>query len=188
MVADLGSYKYGIPENGKIVGGSEHDYDTKWKLQSPEEFEKNGGGICYDYVEFEEGYLDAYGIKCKKYFMSTNLPGNDTHTFILVDDGKGGFIYPESSFEKVAGTHEVKSVEEAFKIVANGYWKFNDNINKVNEFKYYVWEYNGHPKYGSNIKQCIEYYSKGEPIFEAYTLKPGKSQPIREFVTHFRNA
>ena len=194
MVADMESYKYGIPENGRIVNGSEHDYDTKWKLQSPEEFEKNGGGICYDFVEFEEGYLDAYGIKCKKYFMSTDLPGHDTHTFILVEDGKGGFIYPESSFEKVAGTHEVKSVEEAFKIVANGYWKFNDNINKVNEIKYYVWEYNGHPKYGSNIKQCIEYYSKGEPIFEAYTLKPGKSKsikesysPIHEFVNNFRN-
>ena len=187
MVADLESYKYGIPENGRIVGGSEHDYDTKWKLQSPEEFEKNGGGICYDFVEFEEGYLDAYGIKCKKYFMSTDLPGHDTHTFVLVEDGKGGFIYPESSFEKVAGTHEVKSIEEAFKIVANGYWKFNDNINKVNEFKYYVWEFTGHPKYGSSIQKCIEYYSKGEPIFESNCLKPGKSQPIREFVTHFRN-
>ena len=70
----------------------------------------------------------------------------------------------------------------------------NDNVNKVNEIKYYVWEYNGHPKYGSNIKQCIEYYSKGEPIFEAYTLKPGKSKsikesysPIHEFVNNFRN-
>ena len=195
MVADMESYKYGIPENGRIVNGSEHDYDTKWKLQSPEEFEKNGGGICYDFVEFEEGYLDAYGIKCKKYFMSTDLPGHDTHTFILVEDGKGGFIYPESSFEKVAGTHEVKSVEEAFKIVADGFWKFNDNINKVNEIKYYVWEYNGHPKYGSNIKQCMEYYSKGEPIFEAYTLKPGGGSkpikesysPIHEFVNNFRN-
>ena len=187
MVADLERYKYGIPENGRIVDGSEHDYDTKWKLQSPEEFEKNGGGICYDFVEFEEGYLDAYGIKCKKYFMSTDLPGHDTHTFVLVEDGKGGFVYPESSFEKVAGTYEVKSIEEAFKIVANGYWKINDNINKVNEFKYYVWEFTGHPKYGSNIKQCNEYYSKGEPIFESNCLKPGKSQPIREFVTHFRN-
>ena len=187
MVADLESYKYGIPENGKIVKGSSKDYDTKWKLQFPEEFEKNGGGICFDFVEFEEGYLDAYGIKCKKYYMSTNLPDGDCHTFIIVDDNKGGLVYPESSFDAMAGTHQAKSKEEIFKMVANGFWKMNDNVNKVNEIKYYVWEYNGHPKYGSNIKQCMEYYSKGEPIFEAYTLKPGKSQPIREFVTHFRN-
>ena len=187
MVADMESYKYGIPENGKIVKGSSKDYDTKWKLQSPEEFEKNGGGICFDFVEFEEGYLDAYGIKCKKYYMSTNLPDGDCHTFIIVDDNKGGLVYPESSFDAMTGTHQAKSKEEIFKMVANGFWKMNDNVNKVNEIKYYVWEYNGHPKYGSNIKQCMEYYSKGEPIFEAYTLKPGKSQPIKEFVTHFRN-
>ena len=194
MVADLESYKYGIPENGKIVKGSSKDYDTKWKLQSPEEFEKNGGGICFDFVEFEEGYLDAYGIKCKKYYMSTNLPDGDCHTFIIVDDNKGGLVYPESSFDAMAGTHQAKSKEEIFKMVANGFWKMNDNVNKVNEIKYYVWEYNGHPKYGSNIKQCMEYYSKGKPIFEAYTLKPGGSKPIKEshspiheFVNNFRN-
>jgi hypothetical protein len=194
MVADLERYKYGIPENGKIVKGSSKDYDTKWKLQSPEEFEKNGGGICFDFVEFEEGYLDAYGIKCKKYYMSTNLPDGDCHTFIIVDDNKGGLVYPESSFDAMAGTHQAKSKEEIFKMVANGFWKMNDNANKFNEIKYYVWEYNGHPKYGSNIKQCMEYYSKGEPIFEAYTLKPGKSKsikesysPIHEFVNNFRN-
>lgn len=194
MVADLERYKYGIPENGKIVKGSSNDYDTKWKLQSPEEFEKNGGGICFDFVEFEEGYLDAYGIKCKKYYMSTNLPDGDCHTFIIVDDNKGGLVYPESSFDAMAGTHQATTKEEIFKMVADGFWKMNDNVNKVNEIKYYVWEYNGHPKYGSNIKQCMEYYSKGEPIFEAYTLKPGGSKPIKEshspiheFVNNFRN-
>lgn len=194
MVADLESYKYGIPENGKIVKGSSNDYDTKWKLQSPEEFEKNGGGICFDFVEFEEGYLDAYGIKCKKYYMSTNLLDGDCHTFIIVDDGHGGLLYPESSFDAMAGCHQATTKEEIFKMVADGFWKMNDNVNKVNEIKYYVWEYNGHPKYGSNIKQCMEYYSKGEPIFEAYTLKPGGSKPIKEsyspiheFVNNFRN-
>lgn len=194
MVADLESYKYGIPENGKIVKGSSNDYDTKWKLQSPEEFEKNGGGICFDFVEFEEGYLDAYDIKCKKYYMSTNLLDGDCHTFIIVDDEHGGLLYPESSFDAMAGCHQATTKEEIFKMVANGFWKMNDNVNKVNEIKYYVWEYNGHPKYGSNIKQCMEYYSKGEPIFEAYTLKPGKSKPIKEsyspiheFVNNFRN-
>ena len=195
MVADLERYKYGIPENGKIVKGSSKDYDTKWKLQSPEEFEKNGGGICFDFVEFEEGYLDAYGIKCKKYYMSTNLLDGDCHTFIIVDDGHGGLLYPESSFDAMAGCHQATTKEEIFKMVADGFWKMNDNVNKVNEIKYYVWEYNGHPKYGSNIKQCMEYYSKGEPIFEAYTLKPGGGSkpikesysPIHEFVNNFRN-
>ena len=206
MVADLERYKYGIPENGKIVHGSEHDYNTKWKLQSPEEFEKNGGGICYDYVEFEEGYLDAYGIKCKKYYMSTDLPGEDTHTFILVDDGHGGFIYPESSAGAIAGVHQVKNLDHACNIVADGFWKINDNLNKVKpekdpnitkplkKFKCYLWEYTGHPPYGSNMKQCTEYYSKGEPIKEWYQVEPNLGEPIKEsyspiheFVNNFRN-
>lgn len=205
MVADLERYKYGIPENGRIVDGSEHDYDTKWKLQSPEEFEKNGGGICYDYVEFEEGYLDAYGIKCKKYFISTDLPGHDTHTFILVDDGKGGFIYPESSFKVLEGAHEVKNLDHACSMVGDGFWKINDNLKKVKPtkqpnmnkeaktFKCYLWEYTGHPPYGSNIATCIKYYSKGEPIKEWTQVEPNFGEPksdkakaLQEFVTHFR--
>lgn len=205
MVADLERYKYGIPENGRIVSGSEHDYDTKWKLQSPEEFEKNGGGICYDYVEFEEGYLDAYGIKCKKYFISTDLPGHDTHTFILVDDGKGGFIYPESSFKPMEGAHEVKSLDHACSMVADGFWKINDNLKKVKPtkqpnmnkeaktFKCYLWEYTGHPPYGSNMATCTKYYSKGEPLKEWTQVEPNFGEPksdkakaLQEFVTHFR--
>ena len=210
MVADLESYKYGIPENGRIVNGSEHDYDTKWKLQSPEEFEKNGGGICYDYVEFEEGYLDAFGIKCKKYFISTDLPGHDTHTFILVEDGKGGFIYPESSFKPMVGAHEVKNLDHACAKVADGFWKINDNLKKVKPesnpnikkplktFKCYLWEYTGHPPYGSNMVTCTKYYSKGEPLREWTQVEPNFGEPIpgepksnkakalQEFVTHFR--
>ena len=205
MVADLERYKYGIPMNGRIVSGSEHDYDTKWKLQSPEEFEKNGGGICYDYVEFEEGYLDVYGIKCKKYFISTDLPGHDTHTFILVDDGKGGFIYPESSFKPMEGAHEVKSLDHACSMVGDGFWKINDNLKKVKPtkqpnmnkeaktFKCYLWEYTGHPPYGSNMATCTKYYSKGEPLKEWTQVEPNFGEPksdkakaLQEFVTHFR--
>ena len=60
-------------------------------------------------------------------------------------------------------------------------------------FKCYLWEYTGHPKYGSNIKQCIEYYSKGEPIKEWTQVEPdfgetksNKAKALQEFVTHFR--
>lgn len=197
MVDVLSDYKYGIPENGQIVSGSEHDYDTKWKLQSPEEFEKNRGGICYDYVEFEEGYLDAYGIKCKKYYMSTNLPGNDTHTFILVEDGKGGYIYPESSFKDAEGVHEVKSIEEACKIVVNGFWKINNNRKNTDSFEWHVWEYTGHPAYGSNMDTCMKYYcgwndktkQPKNPIYEGVAKDDDpKPKPIKEFVVNFRKS
>lgn len=174
MIADMEKYKYGLAENGTVHSASAHDYDTKYKLQSPEEFEQNGGGICYDYVEFMEGYLNAYGYDCKKYFISTNTADNDTHTFLLVRDGKGwkdGFIYPESSFKLMEGVYEVKNYEEAALKIMDKIFDVNHNGEKYDEIKYYVWEYSGHPPYGSDMKTCMEYFSKGDPIHEGTAMK-----------------
>lgn len=174
MIADMEKFKYGLAENGTVHSASAHDYDTKYKLQSPEEFEQNGGGICYDYVEFMEGYLNAYGYDCKKYFISTNTADNDTHTFLLVRDGKGwkdGFIYPESSFKLMEGVYEVKNYEEAALKIMDKIFDVNHNGEKYDEIKYYVWEYSGHPPYGSDMKTCMEYFSKGDPIHEGTAMK-----------------
>ena len=174
MIADMEKYKYGLAENGTVHSASAHDYDTKYKLQSPEEFEQNGGGICYDYVEFMEGYLNAYGYDCKKYFISTNTADNDTHTFLLVRDGKGwkdGFIYPESSFKLLEGVYKVKNYEEAALKIMDKIFDVNHNGEKYDEIKYYVWEYSGHPPYGSDMKTCMEYFSKGDPIHEGTAMK-----------------
>lgn len=167
MIDDLKGFKYGIPVNGEIKNVSSSDYyDKNYKSLSPEEFEKYKGGICWDYVEWEEGYLKAYGYDCKKYYIFTDTEDSDTHTFITVDDGKGGLIYPESSFSPLEGVHKIKNVEEAIKMIADKMFSVNNNDKKYDEIKYYVWEYSGHPPYGSNTKQCTEYYSKGEPFYE----------------------
>lgn len=167
MIDDLKGFKYGIPVNGEIKNVSSSDYyDKNYKSLSPEEFEKYKGGICWDYVEWEEGYLKAYGYDCKKYYIFTDTEDSDTHTFITVDDGKGGLIYPESSFSQLEGVHKIKNVEEAIKMIADKMFSVNNNDKKYDEIKYYVWEYSGHPPYGSNTKQCTEYYSKGEPFYE----------------------
>lgn len=174
MIADMEKFKYGLAENGTVHSASAHDYDTKYKLQSPEEFEQNGGGICYDYVEFMEGYLNAYGYECKKYFISTNTADNDTHTFLLVRDGKGwkdGFIYPESSFKLMEGVYEVKNYEEAALKIMDKIFDVNHNGDKYDEIKYYVWEYSGHPPYGSDMETCMKYFSKGDPIHEGTAMK-----------------
>lgn len=167
MVRDLEKYNYGIPVNGKVQNVQSSEYFNKhYKLLSPDEFEKYGGGICWDYVEFMEGYLDAYGYSCKKYYISTDTKDGDTHTFIIVDDGKGGLLYPESSFKLLEGLHKVKSVEEAIKMITSKMFEMNNNSKKYSKIKYYVWEYTGHPEYGSNSRQCTEYFSKGEPFYE----------------------
>lgn len=183
MVRELKRYAYGIPVNGKIqnVPSSEY-FDKHYRLLSPDEFEKYGGGVCWDYVEFMEGYLDAYGYSCKKYYISTDTKDGDTHTFITVDDGKGGLLYPESSFKLIEGLHKVKNVEEAIKMIASKMFDVNNNSKKYSEIKYYVWEYTGHPEYGSNSVQCTEYFSKGEPFYEGTAINPNKQKIVKESV------
>lgn len=183
MVRDLKRYAYGIPVNGKVqnVPSSEY-FDKHYRLLSPDEFEKYGGGVCWDYVEFMEGYLDAYGYSCKKYYISTDTEDGDTHTFITVDDGKGGLLYPESSFKLIEGLHKVKNVEEAIKMITSKMFEVNNNSKKYSEIKYYVWEYTGHPEYGSNSVQCTEYFSKGEPFYEGTAINPNKQKIVKESV------
>ena len=170
MVSDLSRFKYGLGYNGSIHHGSSKDFDEKYRFESPEEFEKNGGGICFDYVEFEEGYLEAYGYTCRKFYISTETKDEVTHTFILVDDGKGEYIYPEASFQIMQGVHKVKYPEEAVRMIIERFFKMCDDET----IKYYVWEYSGHPPYGSTMKECTEYFTEGEPFMEGSMNKPEK--------------
>lgn len=170
MVDEGYNFKYGLGENGSVHKASPEEYDKNYRFESPEEFEKNGGGICFDFVEWQAGYLEAYGYTCKKYFISTETDDNMTHTFILVDGGNGKLIYPEISFELLQGVHEVKSPEEAIRMIIEKMIEYH----KTESIKYYVWEYSGHPPYGSNIETCIKYFSKGEPFHEGVMDKPKK--------------
>lgn len=185
MLMDMSEFKYGLPYGGKIISGSSEDFDKKYKLQSPDEFEKTGGGICYDFVEWQERYLDWYGHTCTKYFISTDTKDNDTHTFMLIEDGNGGFVYPEVAFGIMKGVHLVKSLEEALQLITKNMFKINGNDKKYSEIKYYVWKYVGHPKYGSNMVECHKFFTRGEPIYEG-VAKYEKHAPIQEFVTEFR--
>lgn len=164
MLYELKGFNYGIPVNGKIQNVQDDEYYTKnYKLLSPDEFEKYKGGICWDYVEWEEGYMNAYGYDCKKYYIYTETESRTTHTFITVDDGKGGLLYPESAFSQIAGVHKIKNVQEAVDMIMDKMFDLSDN-KKHDKIKYYVWEYSGHPEYGSNMKECTRYFTKGQPI------------------------
>ena len=174
MEDDISGFKYGLGYNGSIHHGSSKEYDEKYRLESPEEFEKNGGGICYDFVEWQAGYLEAYGYTCRKFFISTDTKDMDTHTFILVDDGNGKFIYPEAAFKLLEGNHIVKFIDEAIDMIMRKVWDINDNKSKYDKIKYYVWEYKDHPPYGSDMKTCHEYFTKGEPFYEGMIKNPHK--------------
>lgn len=171
MADEMYGFKWGLAENGSVHNASPQEFDTKYHLQSPEEFEKNHGGICYDFVEWEAGYLEAYGYTCRKFYIYAETPAHDTHTFILVDDGKGGFIYPEGAFKLMEGVYEVKSPEEAALKVMDKMFDVSDANKKLKEIKYYVWEYNDHPPYGSDMETCQKYFTQHDPFHEGTATK-----------------
>lgn len=176
IIAELKDFKYGIVKDGKLStsNNSIEDYDTLYKFMTLDEFEKYRGGICYDYVEWEEAYLKDHGKKYSKYYLYANTDNNDTHTFILVKNNDG-YIYLESAFKIIEGVYPVKNLQEAVDIITKAMFKMNGN-NKLNSFNYYVWEYKGHPEYGSSIKQCEEYYIKGKFALEGTATNPKKSK------------
>lgn len=176
IVAELKDYKYGIVKDGKLStsNNSIEDYNKYYEFMTLDEFEKYRGGICYDYVEWEEAYLKDHGKQCKKYYLYADTKYNDTHTFVLVKNDKG-FIYIESAFKPIEGVYPVKNLQEALDIITKAMFKMNGN-DKLESFKYYVWEYKGHPEYGSSITQCDEFYTKGEPILEGIAMNPKKSK------------
>lgn len=174
IVAELKNFKYGIVKDGELStsNNSIEDYNKYYKFMTLDEFEKYQGGICYDYVEWEESYLKDHGKSYKKYYLYADTKYNDTHTFVLVKNDKG-FIYIESAFKPIEGVYPVKNLQEALDIITKAMFKMNGN-DKLDSFKYYVWEYKGHPEYGSSITQCDEFYTKGEPIFEGIAINPKK--------------
>ncbi len=99
IVNDLWKFKYGLIKDGRLTNNaSESDYDKYWKLSSPETFDEAGGGNCADFTEWTAGYFDAYGVKCKKYFMDF---GNNFHTFVVVEyDKKQSDINKSDNKEK----------------------------------------------------------------------------------------
>ena len=104
LCIDIKKFKYGLIRDGKVnTSASEKEYEKYWVFHTGEEVDQAGGGLCYDMVEYEAGYLEAFGVPYKKYFMSSTRPGDEnaeTHTFVVVPlDGK--FIYIEQAFKRV---------------------------------------------------------------------------------------
>lgn len=161
---------YGIPIDGKIEDiPSPKYFDKHYKLLSPEQFMKYGGGVCWDYVEFGNEFLTNANIKFHKYYISTDTIDNDTHTFILVEYNNK-YLYIESSFKLLEGIYEVDNLQEVVKMITNKMFWMNNNYLKYETISYYVWEYTGHPSFGSNYIECMKYFTQGQPIYEAEAI------------------
>ena len=173
-------FEYGIPVDGVIKGVPSAEYYVKnYHFLKPEEFEKYGGGICWDYVEYERKFLEVNDIDFNQYYIITNTPPNyDTHTFITVKDGDD-LIYIESSFKRVEhiidGVQKFKSLEDIVKLITTNMWYCNDNDKHFDEFKYDVCKFKGHPQYGCTCEGYMKWMDDNSDIvIQDVSINPKK--------------
>lgn len=173
---------YGILRNGKLTNVPTAEYfDEYFRLMSPEQFKQYKGGICYDFVEFGDWFLSQHNIPFEKYYMYTNIPTEDTHTFIIIPY-ENEFIYIEGSFKDLtADGHSVRLFDTRtgiFQFIAINMFKENDNY-KLSKFNYWVWKYTEHPPYGCDAQTFTTYTTQGEPIYEGTSINPMNIKSIK---------
>ena len=169
---DLKKFKYGLIRNGKLQTGnvSESDYNKYWVFHSGQEVDEAGGGNCYDMVEYEAGYLEAFGVAYKKYFMSFTDKKNKmlgTHTICVVSLN-GKYVYIEQAFKRVTdewGYERQKTFD-----------KLNDIFDYVAECmadyerqsgNFGVWDYTSTKiDYGTPIKEFMQTIMSGKMIYD----------------------
>jgi superfamily II DNA or RNA helicase len=114
----LNDYGYGIVKEGKYtVNPTDEEVSKYYTSISPGKFGKYKGGICFDYMAFEDLYLRSHAILPEPFVL--RLPEiNTSHGFVIVEDGDR-YIYPESFMKKVAGVYTAKSLDEIVSFIVN---------------------------------------------------------------------
>ena len=129
----LNLYEYGLPINGVITDVTSAEYyDKNYKSLSPKEFDTYKGGICWDYVRYQDAYLTKKRVRHVNYFII------DPHTFqthtITISKINKKYYYIESSFKKYCGVYESNNVKNIFSFVTHNMKISNYNIFRITEF------------------------------------------------------
>ena len=184
LESELWRFGYGLIKDGKLMKGniSEKDWYKYWRLADPEDFEQAKGGNCYDYVEWESGYLDAFGHDCNKIFIKSSTGNN--HAFIYVkDDSK--YIFIDGAFNKIDKTthimKEFDSLDKCFKYITDAIKKYEKNDSISFTFYDYTKE---DMKPGTPMKEFEEWIishckkvNTDKPIKEEYNMSDFERDP-----------
>lgn len=175
---ELNTYSYGIPmEDGTIVNPEDdEEFFNLYHYLSPEEFENNRAGICYDCAEYQYRNLSAKRFKVVNFYIK--LKGGNTHTFTVVKF-KDFYVYLESTFYKLRGVYITNHIADIFNIVINTMTK---NL-KTSEIGYEIHSYPGYDNYGCNINEFMNHMETKEKLITkgiAYPNQP-KTTNIHKF-------
>lgn len=170
-------FDYGIPIDGKIKNVPSAEYFEKnYRFLSPEDFEKYGGGVCWDFVEWGAKFLRDRGIQFHQYYIQTDTPPNyDTHTFLLCKCGKQ-YIYPESAFgivdRDMGGIGVFNKFKDVVEYITSMMFECNGNKSRFKEFKYSVQEFYRVPAYGSTCGEYMDFMKNNAQLVLSGTAHP----------------
>ena len=146
---ELNIYEYGIPIHGQIADIQSYEFcNDNYKSLSINEFEKNKGGLCWDYTKYYDFKLNEFGIEHKNFFI-INQNTLQTHSITIVELN-GKIYYVESSYKRMCGIYEAKNINDALAFAI-----YNLHIGS-----YEIYEIIKFPKDHTNNEKYIEYICK----------------------------
>lgn len=162
LVDELNKLGYGYPYKGKMISPKEGDkMGVYYKSIPPEKFIKLGGGVCWDYVEYEAAYFDAYFkyYSYELYYIEAENNTGDpmTHTWLLYQEGTT-FNIIESSWGSMSGIHRYKSKLEAISDYSRLWLK---QIGHNTRTPHCIFKYQRQTKFGLNYRDVIMHYYSG---------------------------
>lgn len=117
LIDELSKFDYAfIDGEGKELS----DKDAmKAVVQSPDQLEALGKGVCTDFVEYTRIKLEDRKIPYTVYcIVCTDKDGDrPSHVFVVVEN-EGKFLWLEAAWHSEAGIHEYNSLEELFEDIA----------------------------------------------------------------------
>lgn len=175
----MNGYDYGLAINGKISKReiSSDDWVKRYRLASPKQFEKQGGGVCWDFTTYEVDYIknskDFDDCEVKSYYIVfDNKKDCPTHTFMVVEhDSK--YYYFESSYYKIRGVYISNSMSDIFNFVMSEMRFDNDNHEDLYDYRYFIREYDAlnSKLMGASCEEFMDFCYHSKPINHKVSTK-----------------
>lgn len=176
------NFTYGLAISGKVQRRNitADDWDMIYRLASPSQFVKQGGGVCWDWTTYEADYfrLNFPNVRFDTfYIVFDNKKDCPTHTFLTFTlDGE--LYYFESSFYKFRGVYKAKSFGDIFNFVMSNMNTYSDTKDLL-DYKSYVTKYDAlNPMiYGMNCAEFMDYCIHSRRVNHHYN--PNFTEPIK---------
>lgn len=175
----LNSYKYSYKDY--------KDFAKEYRVASPEKFEKQQGGVCWDFAAYEAWWFKKNHPDISFttwYVIFDNNNDCPTHTF-LTFRYKGKLYYFESAFGKTMGVWQIKSEKDAINFVMDSMI----GKTKLGEYPYYVIKYDATDKkligvgvmsYMERMSELIEKSTYKHTFSKQYSAEKVTLKPVNE--------